>query len=102
MEEEQILKIKPDLGRQTAVIRAPGACHRTQVVQKRKNRFQPNLNTPGPTNRPVQFRTMKPNKVIEIPINGFPCVRVSPKGFSSAEVFPHEFIHCKNVQKPKF
>jgi hypothetical protein len=47
MKEEQILKIDPDLGYQAAVVRAPGACNRAQVVQKRKNRLQPNLYIPG-------------------------------------------------------
>jgi len=64
MEEEQILKIDPDLGHQAALIRAPGACNRTQVVQKRKNRLQPNLYIPGQSYRPVHLRTMTPDKVL--------------------------------------
>jgi hypothetical protein len=64
MKEEQILKIDPDLGHQAAVVRAPGACNRAQVVQKRKNRLQPNLYIPGQSYRPVHLRTMKPDEVI--------------------------------------
>ena len=64
MKEEQILKIDPDLGYQAAVVRAPGACNRAQVVQQRKNRLQPNLYIPGQNYGPVHTRTMKPDKVI--------------------------------------
>ena len=42
MKEQQVLKIDPDPGGQTAGIRTPGTCNRAQVVQKQKNRFQPN------------------------------------------------------------
>jgi hypothetical protein len=102
MKEEQILKIHPDFGCQAAVIRAPGACNCAQVIQKRKNRLQPNLYIPGQSYRPIHFRTMKPDKVIKIPINGFPCDRVSPQGFGYAKIIPHKFIYCKGVQKPEF
>jgi hypothetical protein len=64
MKEEQILKINPDRGRQTAGIRTPGTCNRAQVVQKQKNRFQPNLYIPGQNHGPVHIRTMTPDKVL--------------------------------------
>jgi hypothetical protein len=64
MKEEQILKIDPDLGRQAALIGTPGTCNRAQVVQKRKNRFQPNLYLPGQSYGPVHIRTMTPDKVV--------------------------------------
>jgi hypothetical protein len=32
---------------------------------------------------------MKPDKVIKIPINGFPCDRVSPQGLGYAKIIPH-------------
>jgi len=37
MKEQQVLKIDPDPGGQTAGIRTPGAGHPTQIVHKRKN-----------------------------------------------------------------
>jgi glutamine cyclotransferase len=64
MKEEQILKIDPDRGRQAAVIGTPGTCNRAQVVQKQKNRLQPNLYIPGQSYRPVHLRTMTPDKVL--------------------------------------
>jgi hypothetical protein len=101
MKEEQILKINPDFGYPAAVIRAPGACNRAQVVQKRKNRLQPNLYIPGQSYHPVHLRTMTPDKAFEVSINGFPCVRGSPQRFSSVKITPHNFIHYKPYKKPK-
>ena len=43
MKEQQVLKIDPDPGGQTAGIRTPRAGYPTQIVQNRKNGHQPDL-----------------------------------------------------------
>jgi hypothetical protein len=61
MQEQQVLKIYPDLGRQTARIRTPGAGDCAEVVHEWKNRFQSKLNLPSKIHSTIQFRAVKPD-----------------------------------------